>query len=140
MTPHQIRLVRESFALVVPQAVQAGALFYDKLFERDPSVSLLFHTDMDTQARRLFEMIGDAVRLLNHPAQLDAVLAVLGARHVAYGVRDEHFETVGGALLDTLATAFGDAFTPELREAWSEFYGRVSRVMREAAFRHALAA
>jgi len=139
MNPRQIQLVRESFALVEPQAVQAGALFYDKLFERDPSVSLLFHADMDTQARRLFEMIGDAVRLLGHPEQLDAVLTVLGTRHVAYGVCDEYYDTVGGALLDTLDAALGDAFTPELREAWGCFYGRVSRVMREGAFRKVLA-
>ncbi|MFT7723953.1 MAG: globin family protein [Roseateles sp.] len=133
MNPSQIELVRESFALVVPRAVQAGALFYDKLFERDPSIGMLFHTDMATQARRLFEMIGDAVRLLDAPEHLDAMLAALGARHLAYGVRDEHYETVGGALLDTLSGALGEAFTPELREAWGSFYGRVSRVMLEGA-------
>ncbi len=138
MNPRQIQLVRESFALVEPQAVQAGALFYDKLFKRDPSISMMFSTDMGTQSRRLLEMIGDAVRLLNQPEQLDAVLAVLGARHVAYGVQDEHYDTVGGALLDTLAAAFGDAFTPDLREAWGAFYDRVSRVMRDGAFRKVL--
>lgn len=140
LNPKQAQKVRWSFALVEPQAVHAGALFYDKLFERDPSIAMLFHTGMDTQSRRLFEMIGDAVRLLDCPEQLDAVLTVLGARHVAYGVRDEHYDTVGGALLDTLDAALGAAFTPELREAWGEFYGRVSRVMREAAFREVLAA
>ncbi len=138
MNPHQIQLVRESFALVEPQVAQRGALFYEKLFERDPSIGMLFHTDMETQSRRLFEMVGDAVGLLNHAEQLDAVLAMLGARHVAYGVRDEHYDTVGCALLDTLAASFGAAFTPELREAWGEFYGRVSRVMREGAFRKVL--
>jgi hypothetical protein len=33
-------------------------------------------------------------------------------RHVSYGVKDEHYDTVGKALLDTLAHAFGDDFTP----------------------------
>ncbi len=138
MNPRQIQLVRDSFALVEPQAVQAGALFYDKLFERDPSIGMLFSSDMGTQSQRLLEMIGAAIRLLNNPEQLDPVLMALGARHVAYGVQDEHYDTVGGALLDTLAAALGDAFTPELREAWVAFYGRVSRVMRDGAFRKVL--
>lgn len=131
MNAHQIFLVRQSFALVEPRGLQAGALFYDKLFERDPSVSRLFRTDMAAQSRRLFQMIGDAVALLDHPEQLDAVLSVLGVRHVTYGVRDDHYEAVGGALLDTLAASLAEAFTPAVREAWADFYARVSRVMRE---------
>lgn len=131
MNVHQIQLVRQSFALVQPRALQAGALFYDKLFERDPSVSALFRNDMAAQSRRLFEMIGDAMGLLELPEQLDAVLSVLGARHSTYGVRDAHYEAVGGALLDTLAASLGEAFTPEVREAWADFYVHVSRVMRE---------
>ncbi|MFT7773666.1 globin domain-containing protein [Roseateles sp.] len=137
MNAHQIQLVRRSFALVESRTLQAGALFYDKLFERDPSVSMLFRTDMAAQSQRLFEMIGDAVALLDHPEQLDAVLAVLGARHVAYGVHEEHYDAVGGALLDTLAASLGEAFTPVVREAWADFYVRVSRVMRERAYQPA---
>lgn len=133
MNAHQIELLRSSFARVSPRVLEAGALFYDKLFERDPSVSALFHTDMAAQSRRLFEMVGDAVALLDHPERLDAVLTVLGARHVAYGVRDHHYGTVGGALLDTLAASLGDDFTQEVREAWADFYGRVSRVMLQGA-------
>jgi hypothetical protein len=37
MTPHQIALVRESFATVVPISEQAVGLFYDRLFAIDPS-------------------------------------------------------------------------------------------------------
>lgn len=89
-------LVRQSFALIQARALQAVALVYDKLFERDPSVSALFRNDMAAQSRRLFEMIGDAMGLLEHPEQLDAVQSVLGARHSIYGVRDAHYEAVGG--------------------------------------------
>ena len=60
MTDHQIHLVRDSFALVRPIADQAAALFYDKLFERDPSVSGLFRGDMAQQGARLMQMIEGA--------------------------------------------------------------------------------
>ena len=42
MTPDEIRLVRESFALVLPIRDTAAELFYARLFETDTSASTLF--------------------------------------------------------------------------------------------------
>lgn len=46
MTPENQALVRDSFAKVVPIAPRAAALFYDRLFELDPSLRPLFQGDM----------------------------------------------------------------------------------------------
>ena len=82
MSPEQIHLVRQSFAQVAPVAAKAGALFYAKLFARDPAISGLFaSSDMNEQARKLLDMIGSAVRMLGQPEQLDAALRALGKRH-----------------------------------------------------------
>lgn len=133
MNDHQIRLVRDSFALVRPIADQAAALFYDKLFERDPSVSGLFHGDMAQQGARLMQMIEGAVQMLDRPAMLRHALLRLGERHAGYGVVDAHYPLVGAALLDTLAVGLGDAFTAETREAWAAMYTVVAGAMREGA-------
>ena len=131
MSPEQIQLVRQSFARVAPIAAQAGAMFYTKLFARDPAISGLFtSSDMTVQARKLLEMIGNAVRLLDHPERLDPVLRALGKRHVEYGVQDAHYEAVGAALLETLADALGQDFTPATREAWTALYAHVGSTMR----------
>jgi hemoglobin-like flavoprotein len=133
MTPQQIHLVRSSFEQVRPIANQAAALFYDKLFERDPSLNAMFHVDMARQGERLMHMLDGAVRLLDRPETLAPVLSALGQRHAGYGVRDSHYPTVGAALLDTLAAGLGEAFTAEVREAWAALYGEVSRAMRSGA-------
>lgn len=134
MSPDQIQLVRQSFAQVAPIAAQAGALFYAKLFARDPAISGLFSSsDMAVQARKLLEMIGSAVRLLDRPEQLDPVLRALGQRHAGYGVQAAHYDTVGAALLETLADALGDAFTPATRVAWGALYAHVGRTMQAGA-------
>ena len=57
----------------------------------------------------------------------------LGRRHDGYGVRDEHYATVGSALLWTLEQGLGAAFTPAVRNAWTEAYGTLASVMIEAA-------
>jgi hemoglobin-like flavoprotein len=133
MNDHQIQLVRQSFALVQPIAAQAAALFYDKLFERDPSISTLFRGDMAQQGSRLMHMIEGAVSMLDRPAMLKHTLLRLGERHAGYGVVDAHYPVVGAALLDTLAVGLGDAFTPEVREAWATMYAAVVQAMREGA-------
>lgn len=139
MSPQQVTLVRSSFALVAPIATQAAALFYDKLFERDPALKPMFRGDMAVQSRRLMEMIGAAVGLLDRPETLDTALRGLGARHAGYGVQPAHYATVGGALLDTLAAGLGDEFTAETREAWAVMYAHVSRVMQQGATAPAMA-
>ncbi len=133
MTPQQIAHVRASFELVAPIADRAAALFYDNLFATDPSLRALFRGDMQAQGRMLMQMIASAVRLLDHPHRLLPALHALGARHATYGVRDEHYATVGSALLKTLAQGLGDAFTPEVRNAWTALYATLAREMQSAA-------
>lgn len=133
MQTQQVQLVRDSFALVQPIATQAAALFYGNLFTADPSLRALFRGDMENQGERLMTMIGGAVRLLDKPDALLPVLRSLGARHVGYGVVDAHYATVGGALLLTLEQGLGQAFTPEVRAAWTATYGLISSTMIEAA-------
>ncbi len=57
----------------------------------------------------------------------------LGARHVSYGVRDEHYDTVGQASIWTLEKDLGNAFTPQVKSAWLSAYGLLAGVMKDAA-------
>lgn len=133
MTPDQVTLVQHSFALVEPIAPQAAAMFYDNLFKTDPSLRHLFRGDMAEQGGRLMSMIGSAVKMLGQQDKLIPVLQAMGRRHVGYGVTDAHYAPVGAALLLTLKQGLGDAFTPEVHEAWATLYGVISQTMQDAA-------
>ncbi len=133
MNDHTISLVRESFDLVEPIAPQAAALFYANLFAADPSLQRLFRGDMVAQGAKLMLMIGVAVAKLDEPEVLMPALRQLGARHAGYGVQDEHYETVGGALLKTLQQGLGAAWTPEVESAWIDVYGVLAATMKDAA-------
>jgi len=61
------------------------------------------------------------------------VVRELGIRHAAYGVKPEHYDTVAGALLWTLEQGLADAFTPEVKAAWTEAYMILAETMKEAA-------
>jgi hemoglobin-like flavoprotein len=139
MTPQQIATVRASFTHVAPIADQAAALFYDHLFAADPSLRTLFKSDMAQQGERLMAMIGAAVGLLEQPARLLPVLHGLGRRHAGYGVKPGHYDTVGAALIRTLRDGLGEAFTPEVEQAWTAMYATVAREMQSAAAMEAVA-
>ncbi len=136
MTSEQKNLVQESWVQVVPIAYAAATLFYNRLFELDPDLQRLFaKTNMHQQGNLLMRMLDVAVKTLDNPEQLLPVVEQLGQRHVRYGVKDDHYETVGTALLWTLSQGLGEAFTPEVREAWAETYSLLSITMKRGAQR-----
>ena len=139
LTAAQKTLVQTSFATIVPIADDAAALFYQRLFELDPSLQAMFRGSMIEQRKKLMQMLTAAVKGLDRLEQLVPVLQDLGRRHAAYGVAEAHYDTVGAALLWTLEMGLGAAFTAETREAWTAVYGLLATMMQDAA-REALAA
>jgi hemoglobin-like flavoprotein len=139
VTNTQKVLVQESFAAVMPIADDAAALFYRRLFELDPSLERMFKGDMTEQRRKLMQMLTAAVKGLDRLEQLVPIVEDLGRRHVGYGVADSHYDTVGAALLWTLEKGLGNAFTPEVQDAWVAVYGLLANTMKNAA-QEALAA
>lgn len=133
MTPKQKHLVQDSFAKVAPIADQAATLFYQRLFTLDPNLKPLFKSGMEEQGRKLMKMIGTAVNGLDDLNALVPAVQDLGRRHVDYGVKDPHYDTVGSALLWTLEQGLGDDFTTETKEAWAEVYGILATTMKDAA-------
>jgi nitric oxide dioxygenase len=133
MTPEEIELVRTSFATVAPAADEVAAAFYARLFELAPETRAMFADDLRGQGRKLMTMIGTVVWSLDNLPPLLAVIDTLGRRHAGYGVRDEHYAVVGGALLWTLEQGLGERFTPATRDAWAKAYGVLSGRMMAAS-------
>ena len=133
MTRIQIELVRSSFAQVVQMADAAGALFYRRLFELDPSLRSLFRGDLHEQGRKLIQMLGLAVAWLDRPDMLLPTIEALGRRHDVYGVKPRDYQTVGEALILTLAEGLGEAFTPEVKGAWIAVFELISSAMQGQA-------
>ena len=133
MTPKQISLVQQSWAKVLPIAPQAAEIFYSTLFEMDPSLKKLFKNDMVEQGKKLMSMLDAAVKLLNDTDKLIPVLQKLGVKHVTYGVKNEHYDTVGAALLKTLDAGLGKEFTAPVKKAWIAVYTTLATTMTDAA-------
>ncbi|MEM8837651.1 MAG: globin family protein [Pseudomonadota bacterium] len=133
MTPEKVKLVQDSFKKVAPIADAASDIFYNRLFEIAPDVRSMFPADMTEQRGKLMQTLAVAVNNLHQVETIVPVVQELGKKHVGYGVKDEHYDTVGSALLYTLEKGLGDDFTAEVKDAWTETFMLVAGVMKDAA-------
>ena len=133
MDTNQIQTLQGSFSLIEPIADTAASLFYSRLFELDPSLRRLFTSDLKEQGKKLMSSIKLVVTGLENPEKIMPAVRSLGKRHAGYGVQPEHYATVGEALLWTLETGLGEAYTPEVEAAWVNAYGFLSALMQNAA-------
>jgi hemoglobin-like flavoprotein len=116
-----------------PIAETAADIFYDRLFEIAPSVRSMFPAEMSDQKGKLMQTLAVAVTNLHQVETIVPTVQELGKRHVGYGVKDEHYDVVGDALIYTLGKGLGDEFTPDVEEAWVETFRLVAGVMKDAA-------
>ena len=133
LTNEEILAVQSSWEKCVPIADKAAELFYGKLFELDPNLKPLFKGDMQEQGKKLMTMITVAVNGLNDLEKIVSAVKALGVRHVGYGVKDSHYDTVGSALIWTLGKGLGEEFTDALKAAWIKVYTLLATTMKEAA-------
>lgn len=127
-------MVQRSFAKVAPIAEQAAELFYGRLFEIAPEAQPLFHGDMKEQGRKLMGTLAVVVNGLTNLETILPAASALAKRHVAYGVKAEHYRPVGAALLWTLERGLGDEWNPDLAAAWTAAYTTLSGYMISEAY------
>ncbi len=132
MTRKQITLVKQTFARISDRSPDLALDFYQRLFQRDPRLQVLFHGNLPDQGQALFSMIQLIVRTLDYQEQVVPIVYELGKRHAAYGVGAPDYATFRGALLDTLESALDDGFTSDVRDAWGAAYDFMAAVMEEA--------
>ena len=129
-----LEALETSFDLVAPRGDELMDVFYARLFAAAPAVKPLFAgTDLKKQKTML---LGTLVLLRKSLRDLEAIvpkLRELGARHVAYGARPEHYPVVGVVLIASMAEIADEAWRPEYERAWSEAFAVVAGAMVEGA-------
>ena len=132
--PLDVELLERSFDLIAPRGQELVDRFYRRLFETAPSTKSLFErVDMDTQKSSLLAILITLRESLRDLSVIAPDLEELGARHVDYGTRPEHYPVVGSVLLETMAEMGGSAWKPEYTSAWAEAYQVVQDVMLKGA-------
>jgi hemoglobin-like flavoprotein len=133
LTEEQKKLVRASIRRAERMAEVVGLNFYQRLFELDPKLRPLFQHNIQEQSKKLMATLKMVVDGLDYSQELVASIRSLGRRHVQYGVKEKHYDTVGEALLWALEKGLGPEFSPGARNAWLIVYTWLAATMKEAA-------
>lgn len=129
-----VDMLEQSFKAVAPRGDAFVAAFYARLFRAHPEVKPLFaHVNMAGQEKKLLGALVLAVENLRHPDALYPALREMGRRHAGYGTKPEHYEAVGGALLETFSDFLGPEWTPEMKDAWVDAYAAIASLMLEGS-------
>lgn len=130
----QVELLEQSFEGIKPKADDFMNSFYENLFTANPEAKPLFEgTNMEVQKKKLLGSLVLVINSLRKPEVLETALRGLGARHVKYGTLPKHYPLVGNALLTTFEQYLGTSWTPEVKEAWVDVYGAISKIMLDGA-------
>jgi hemoglobin-like flavoprotein len=133
MHPAAIDRIRESFDLLAPRLDDLVSVFYRRLFEAYPGVRPMFPADLTRQRGHLAASLALVGKNLGRLEMLEEPLRNLGAAHVRYGARPEHYPIVRDTLLDAIAEVAGAAFTPTLRHDWHAALNAVAAAMLRGA-------
>lgn len=125
--------VQSTFALVAPQSEDLARTFFAELFGRIPRARELFPANMAEQRSHLARALMRIVQMLDRPDDLRTALEQLGREHRRFAVLAEHRAVVEEALLGTIGTAAGPAWTPSVERGWRNAFATVTAALLEAA-------
>jgi len=128
-----VAAIRDTFRYIDAAGDRALRFFYGHLFARQPKLREMFPPAMDEQRDRLFRVLVRIVDSLPDPEQMNAYLTQLGRDHRKYLIEPDMYDAAGAALIATLRTFAGGAFTPEAERAWTQVYQASSALMLKAA-------
>jgi hemoglobin-like flavoprotein len=129
ITPRQVELIRHSFDAIWPVRGKLAAKFYERFFELAPDARRLFPAEMERQNLKLMDMIAAIVGAIENRDIFRSIIYNTGREHARFGARREHFVAFGEALIWGMEHQFGEAFTPEIKAAWTALYDAVQRDM-----------
>lgn len=123
----------------IPALEQGGealtTYFYKLMFSKYPATATFFnpaHQQKGTQPRALANAVLAYARHIDNPAVLMNAVTLIVNKHVALGVKAEHYPIVGECLLQAMKEVLGASATPEIIDAWAAAYGQLADMLIHA--------
>lgn len=124
LSPATIALVKSSAPALQEHGLAITKRMYERLFV-DPAIKALFDQaaqESGEQPKRLAAAILAYARNVDNLGALGEAVERMAQRHVAAGVKPEHYPAVAAALLPAIKDVLGDAAGQNVLDAWGEAY------------------
>jgi hemoglobin-like flavoprotein len=125
--------IQESHATLAGRMDEVSRVFYANLFKQHPGVRALFPSDMTKLQGHLAAAVSLICRNLRNFEALEHPLMELGAQHVGFGAKPEHYPVVCVTLVEALREVSGEHWNAQLELDWTELWDRVAQLMIRGA-------
>lgn len=125
------QIIKETVPVLEEYGTEITRVFYKNLFEAHPELLNIFNKTnqkVGDQPKALAMTVLAAARHIEDIETIVPAVTGIAHKHRALGVKAEHYPIVGKYLLEGIKEVLGDAATPEIIEAWEEYYGIIANV------------
>lgn len=126
MKPETFDIIRQTLPILEQHGEKLADCFYKNMFRNNPEIKTFFnpaHQHDGTQPRALAGALCAFAQHVDNPQKLQQAIELIAHKHVALGIKPEHYPIVGHNLLLTLGEILGEAATDDIIDAWADAYG-----------------
>jgi nitric oxide dioxygenase len=123
----------------IPVLASAGTAitehFYKRMFTHNPELKDVFnmsHQATGRQPAALFDAIAAYATHIDNLEVLTGAVMRIAHKHTSFNIKADQYAIVGHHLIETLRELLGDAFTPEIEEAWGAAYQQLANIFIQA--------
>lgn len=131
MEPHKKEIIKATVPALEEHGTTITTVFYQNMFKKHPELLNMFNQTNQTVGDQPKALAFTVLQAARHIDDLEAIVpAVIGIahKHRALNVKPEHYPIVGENLLEGIKEVLGDAATPEILDAWEEYYGEIAQI------------
>ncbi|WP_071673145.1 globin domain-containing protein [Nioella nitratireducens] len=124
LSPVQIELIGQSFALVFCKKAEFAKRVYDRFFVLEPEARALFQSNLTRQRAKITQALSLTVRAMSSQAELELLAERLARSHLRYRIGAREMGHMAKAILAAFDDCLGAAFTPDMRGSWQAAFDR----------------
>lgn len=131
MNKNKKEIIKQTVPVLKEHGETITTYFYQNMFKAHPELLNMFNQTnqkVGNQPKALANTVLKAAEHIDHLEALTPAVIGIGHKHRALNVKPEHYPIVGENLLIAIKEVLGEAATPEIMDAWEEYYGELASV------------
>lgn len=132
LTYKEAQLVKATIPFLREHGESISDIVYTTLIKRHPDLNNtlnLIHLKDGRLARALTVVILRFASNINNVYELIPKLERICNKHCTLGIKPEHYEILGGLIIETFQEVMGPSLTPDMKAAWTKAYRILSHML-----------
>ncbi|KAL7793723.1 globin-like protein [Trichoderma ceciliae] len=131
LTTDQIAIIKSTVPIIRDHGTTVTTIFYANMLAAHPELKNFFSLRNQQTGAQQTALANSVLAAATHIDRLGAITGAVekvAQKHASLFVQPEHYPIVGKHLIGAFGQVLGDAFTPEIREAWTVAYGLLADI------------